>query len=85
MVDVLPNDSLEMPRPEDEDPGSKDLVEGAGELGVSVSDEELTLRNRLTETQDELPCLLGHPDPGGIGGNSGEVTSRVSISMKKST
>lgn len=45
--------------------GSEDLVEGAGELGIAVADQEAQGEVSLGEAEGEVPRLLG--DPGRIG------------------
>jgi hypothetical protein len=42
-------------------------VEGAGELGVAVSDEEAELFGAVAEVHQKVACLLSDPWSGGVG------------------
>ncbi len=51
----------------------EDGVEGGGELGVAVADEELGGRRPLSEIEAEVACLLGYPARDGVGRDPGKV------------
>jgi hypothetical protein len=53
--------------------GAEDLIGGGGELGVPIVDQEPELRRALAECTDEVPCLLGHPLPGRVDGDPGQM------------
>jgi hypothetical protein len=60
--------------------GGEHLVEGPGELRVPISDEELSLRQDITGSKEEVAGLLGHPRPGWLGGDPRQVDpSRVEL------
>ena|SRR5271156_1220442 len=48
-------------------------VEGDGELGVAVADQELGRRCSLGEPEAEVPGLLGHPGAGWVRRDTGEM------------
>ena len=48
------------------------VVEGPGELTVSVADQESDDNGRLIQHGDEVTGLLGHPGTRGVGGDAGE-------------
>ena len=52
--------------------GAEDGVEGVGEFRVSVADEEVKLLGAVVEVH-EVPCLLGDPRLGRVGGDPGDV------------
>jgi hypothetical protein len=54
-----------------------DIVEGPGELAVSVADQEPDDSGLLIEHGDEVAGLLGDPGAGGVGGDAGEVDAPV--------
>src|SRR5918996_3232508 len=59
---------------DDPDPlRAEDLVEGGGELRVSVVDEEAKIAARVGERHREVSRLLGDPDVVGTGGATGEM------------
>src|ERR1039458_244610 len=51
----------------------EDSVEGEGELGVAVADQELGRRCSLGEPEAEVPGLLGHPGAGWVRRDTGEM------------
>ena len=51
--------------------GGEDGVEGAGELGVAVADQELDRRRALHQLEADVPCLLGDPGRRRIGSDAG--------------
>jgi hypothetical protein len=48
-------------------------VEGRGELGVSITDQEPKLLGSIAEVDQQVAGLLGDPGAGGMGGDPGEV------------
>jgi hypothetical protein len=48
-------------------------VEGRGELGVSVADQESKLFGVVAEVHEQVAGLLGDPGAGGVGSDPGEV------------
>jgi hypothetical protein len=48
-------------------------IEGAGELGVPISDQELECRQTVAEVHHEVASLLGNPRTAGVGGDSEQV------------
>ena len=48
-------------------------VEGVGELGVEVSDEEAELFGAVAEVHQKVTCLLSDPWSGGVGADAGDV------------
>jgi hypothetical protein len=54
-----------------------DAVEGAGELAVTVVDQEPDGGGVLIERRDEIAGLLRDPGTGGVGGDAGEVHTPV--------
>jgi len=71
-------DSVRARRPDgcldDPDPfGGEDGVEGRGELGVPISDEEFGRRRPFRQVVAEVAGLLGHPAGHGAGRDTGEV------------
>ena len=53
--------------------GVEDLVEAGGELGVAVAEQEAGLESAVLKPPGQVPSLLGHPLPGRVGGDAGEV------------
>jgi hypothetical protein len=53
------------------------VVEGSGELAVTVVDQEPDGGGVLIERRDEVAGLLGDPGTGGVGGDADEVDSSV--------
>ncbi len=51
----------------------EDRVERGGELAIPVTDQEPEPLGALAEVHQEVAGLLGHPVPGGVGGDPGEV------------
>jgi len=51
------------------------LVEGPGELGVPVPNQELAGRKRVAHPDREIASLLGHPGSGRMGRYPGKVDS----------
>jgi hypothetical protein len=79
-VQALPADGADAPlgdgvrarrsdgRLDDPDPvGCEDGVEGGGELGVAISNEEAGRRRRFREVVAEVAGLLGDPAGDGVG------------------
>jgi hypothetical protein len=54
-------------------------VEGGGELAVAVADQELKAVGVLAEVHEQVAGLLGHPRPGGVGGDPGEVHAAAAV------
>jgi hypothetical protein len=52
--------------------GSKDGVEGSGELGVPISDDERDCACLFGELHREVASLLGHPAGDRLGGHTGD-------------
>ena len=52
--------------------GGEDGVEGSGELGVAVADEELDRGRLVGEVHREVAGLLGHPLGDRVGGDAGD-------------
>jgi hypothetical protein len=48
-------------------------VEGGGELAVPVADQEAKPVGVVLEVHEQIAGLLGHPRPGGVGGDPGKV------------
>src|ERR1700748_2286534 len=46
----------------------EDGVEGGGEPGVAVADEELESPFFVLKVYEQVACLLGEPGSGGVGG-----------------
>src|SRR5436190_12107208 len=46
--------------------GVQNLIEGSGELGVAVADQELDRRGLAVQLHQRVPSLLGHPRAGGV-------------------
>jgi hypothetical protein len=60
--------------PDDADVGGVDHgVEGLGELGVAVSDQESEVVGAVAEGHQEVAGLLGDPIAGGVAGDPGDV------------
>jgi hypothetical protein len=61
-------------RLDDPHPGRGEYrVEGGGELGVPVPDEEFEAVRVITEVHQQVAGLLGHPLTRGVGGDPGQV------------
>jgi hypothetical protein len=61
-------------RLDDADPVSvEDAVEGSGELGVAIADQEPELLGAVGEVHQQVANLLGHPIAAGMGGDPGDV------------
>jgi hypothetical protein len=59
---------------DDADVGGVDHgVEGLGELGVAVLDQESEVVGAVAEVHQEVAGLLGDPVAGGVGGDPGDV------------
>jgi len=54
-----------------------DVVEGSGELAVSVVDQEPDGRGIVFEGDEEVTGLLGDPRTGGVGGDAGKMHTPV--------
>jgi len=59
--------------------GGEDSVEGCGELGVAVPDEELGATADVVEVHKQVASLLGQPGPGGMRGDAEDVHSPGSV------
>ena len=53
--------------------GGEDGVEGGGELGVAVADEEPESSTGVVEVHEQVAGLLGEPSCGGVGGDAEDV------------
>ena len=53
--------------------GGEDGVEGGGELGVAVADEEPEPPAGVVEIHEQVAGLLGQPGSGGVGGDAEDV------------
>ena len=51
----------------------EDGVEGSGELGVAIADEEPKATTGVVEVHEEIAGLLGQPGCGGVGGDAEDV------------
>ena len=61
-------------RPDDADVDcGEDGVEGSGERGVAVADEEPKATPGVVEVHEEIAGLLGQPGSGGVGGDPEDV------------
>jgi hypothetical protein len=49
----------------------------AANLAVAIADEEPELAGTLVEVHQQVPGSLGHPRPGGMGGDTGQVDPTV--------
>src|SRR6188472_2187762 len=54
-------------------------VEGGGELGISVADQEPELLGAVAEVHEQVAGLLGDPGAGGVGGDPGEVYAAAAV------
>jgi hypothetical protein len=54
-------------------------VEGGGELGISVADQEPELGSAVAEVDQQVAGLLGDPGPRGMGGDPGEVHATSAV------
>jgi hypothetical protein len=63
----------------------EDLIEAAGELRVSIAEQEPHPTPWFAEHQQQVAGLLGDPGAVGVGGHPAKWTRRVSSSMKNST
>jgi hypothetical protein len=54
-------------------------VEGGGELGIPVSDQELQAVNVILEVHEQVAGLLGHPRASRMGGDPGQVHAPGSV------
>jgi hypothetical protein len=67
---------------DDADFGAGELgVEGGGELGISVADQESGLGGVVAEVHEQVAGLLGDPGAGGVGGDPAMWTRRVRCSF----
>jgi hypothetical protein len=57
----------------------EDRVERGGELAVPVADQELEPVGAITEVHQQVAGLLGHPRPGGVSGDPGEVHAAAAV------
>ena len=60
-------------------PTAPDVVEGSGELAVSVVDQEPNGRGIVFEGGEEVTGLLGDPGPCGVGGDAEMHTPVVKL------
>jgi hypothetical protein len=65
--------------------GREDLVEGSGELAISVVNEETNGAGSLIERETQIAGLLDDPGRVGVGGAACQWTRRVESSMKNKT
>ena len=61
----------------------EDGVEGGGELGVAVTDEQPEALTGIVEVYEQVAGLLGEPLLGGVGRDAQDWTRRVACSMTK--
>ena len=54
-------------------------VEGGGELGIPVADQEPELLGAVAEVHEQVAGLLGDPGAGGMGGDPGEVYAAAAV------
>jgi hypothetical protein len=54
-------------------------VEGGGELGISVADQELESFGVVAEVGEQVAGLLGAPGSGGMGGDPGDVRAAGAV------
>ena len=59
--------------------GGEDRVEGGGELGVAVADEEQKAAVGVVEVHEQVAGLLGEPGAGGVRGGATDGSCRVSV------
>jgi len=55
--------------------GAEDIVEGCGDLGIPIPDQESEPAVRVGQITGEVPGHLGGPGPGGMLGNTDQVDS----------
>ena len=56
-------------------------VEGGGELGVAVPDEEPEVAASVVEVHEQVAGLLGQPDSGALSGDTEDVHAAGACSM----
>ena len=61
--------------------GAEEVIEGAAEFGIPITQHELDSSSLLAQPQQQIPRLLGDPGAVWVGGDA----RRVSTSMKNST
>jgi hypothetical protein len=54
-------------------------VEGGGELGISVADQETELGGVVAEVHEQVAGLLGHRGAGGMGGDPGDADAAGAV------
>ena len=65
---------------DDPDVGAgEDSVERGGELAVPVADQEPELVGAVAEVHEQVAGLLGHPVPGGVGGDPRDVRTATAV------
>ena len=65
---------------EDPDVGTgEDRVEDRGELAVPVADQESESFGAIVEVHQQVAGLLGHPGPGRMGGDPGNVHAATGV------
>jgi hypothetical protein len=57
----------------------EDRVERGSELVVPVMDQEPEPVGALAEVHEQVAGLLGHPGPGGVGGDPGDVHAAAAV------
>jgi hypothetical protein len=62
-----------------------DVIEGPGELAVTVADQEPDGGGLLIKRDGQVAGLLGDPSAGGVGGDTARWTRRVCSWMKNTT
>jgi hypothetical protein len=61
-------------RPQDSDAlGGQDGIEGGGEVGVAIADQERELVDAAGQTDQQVAGLLGDPGAVGVDGDTGQV------------
>jgi hypothetical protein len=58
---------------------SEDGVECGGELTVPVTDQEPEPIGAIAEVHQQVAGLLGHPGPGRVGGDPGDVRAAAAV------
>ena len=57
----------------------EDRIEGRGELGIAVPEQELDTVSLILEGHQQVACLLGHPLPRRMGGDPGQVHAPCAV------
>jgi hypothetical protein len=70
-------------RSDDPDTEGGDGIEGGGEFGVAIADEEPESLAGVVEFHGQVAGLLGQPRAGGVCGDPEDVHARLACSMTK--